>query len=120
MKILLNVLESVETVPTEKSVGWWIGMAIIIAILLVPWIYLLVYALVVQYRVRLFSDGVLVATYRFKAKQPLDQIKLPTKEGYQVEGLYRDEEFKLALEYNTMPKQNLKLYIKWIKEDTEE
>lgn len=92
---------------------WWVGMFVLIAVLALPWIALLIYSLTVKYRVRVYSNGFLVSTQKFKAKTPLSELQLPTKEGYIIEGLYRDEEFILPLEHEVMPKQNLKLYIKW-------
>lgn len=96
---------------------WWPTMIAIIVVLFIPWIVLFVYCIRVKYRVRLFSDGVLVSTYMFKANTPLTEVKMPEKEGYHIEGLYRDEEFMLPLEYDKMPKRNLKLYIKWVKNE---
>lgn len=112
-KVLYLLTESTEQPPSY----WWPTMIAIIIILFIPWAVLFVYCLTLKYRVRLYSDGFLINTYMFKANTPLSEIKLPEKEGYHIEGLYRDEEFMLPLEYDKMPKKNLKLYIKWIKNE---
>lgn len=97
----------------DAPTWWWVGMSILIAVLALPWIALLIYSLTVKYRVRVYSNGFLVSTQKFKAKTPLSELQLPSKEGYVIEGLYRDEEMILPLEHEVMPKQNLKIYIKW-------
>lgn len=43
-------------------------------------------------------------------------MELPTRKGCKIEGLYRDEEFMLPLEFEEMPNRNIKLYIKWVRE----
>lgn len=113
MSIVLSVFESIS----EQPAWWWPCIILLVAILFIPWLILFIYALTVKYRVRVFSQGVLIATYNFKKDTPLSEIKLPSREGYVVEGLYRDEEFLLPLEYDKMPNKNLKLYIKWIKKE---
>lgn len=119
MNKILNLLSEVVSTPEipEPPSFWWPAMITLIAILFIPWVILFIYCITVKYRVRVFSDGNLVSTYMFKAKTPLSEIKLPEKEGYYVEGLYRDEEFMLPLEFDVMPKKNLKLYIKWEKNE---
>ena len=113
MRILVSILEAVP----EPPIWWWPCIILLIALLFIPWIFLFIYALTVKYRVRVFSQGILIATYNFKKDTPLSQIKLPSRDGYVIEGLYRDEEFLLPLEYDKMPNKNLKLYIKWKKEE---
>lgn len=110
MSMIYNLLASSPAPPT----WWWPCIIALIAVLFIPWIVLLIYALTVKYRVRLYSEGNLIGTYKFKKNTPLSEIKLPERKGYVVEGLYRDEEFILPLEFDKMPNKNLKLYIKWI------
>lgn len=113
--LIINLLTDTNTPKPEPTapVWWWVGMAIIIAVLSIPWIVLLIYSLTVKYRVRIYSNGFLVSTQKFKAKTPLSELELPKNEGFTIEGLYIDEEFILPLEYEVMPKQNLKIYVKW-------
>lgn len=110
MSMIYNLLASSPAPPT----WWWPCIIALIAVLFIPWIVLLIYALTVKYRVRLYSEGNLIGTYKFKKNTLLSEIKLPERKGYVVEGLYRDEEFMLPLEFDKMPNKNLKLYIKWI------
>lgn len=113
--LLFYFLENVDaSTDFNPPSSFWIGMGILLAILFIPWIVLLVYALTVKYRVRVFNQGHLIATYKFKANEEI-KIDLPSRQGYEVEGLYRDDTFMLPLEYHQMPKKNLKIYIKWKK-----
>lgn len=105
-------LPEVKVMP-DAPWWWWLGMSLLIAILALPWIGLLIYSLTVKYRVRVYSNGFLIIDKKLKAKTPLSVLELPTKDGYVIEGLYRDEEFILPLEDEVMPKKNLKIYIKW-------
>lgn len=115
MNILFNILAEAEQFNPPKS--FYIGLIALMVVLILPWIFLLIYCLTLKYRVRVFSDNILIGTYYFKAGvQFLPLIEMPSREGSHVEGLYLDSEFKLPLEYQTMPKKNLKIYIKWIKE----
>lgn len=111
-KILENVDPGVNEFNPPQS--FWIGMGILIAILTIPWIALFVYAIVQKYRLYIFSDGFLIKTYKLKANEVIN-IEYPKKEGYEVEGIYRDDTFVLPFEYKVMPKKNIKIYIKWKK-----
>lgn len=111
------LVETTQNTDFNPPTSFWIGMGILIVILLVPWIVLLVYTLTLKYRIRVFSGDHLVATYMLKADQKIC-IKYPRRDGYEVEGLYRDDTFMLPFEYKKMPKQNLKVYIKWEKTES--
>jgi len=113
---LINLLAE-EVQPFNPTTSFYVGFWALILILLLPWVFLLVYCLTLKYRIRLFSGNILVGSYKLKANAPiLASIELPKRNGYKIEGLYRDEEFMLPLEYEKMPKENLKIYIKWVEE----
>lgn len=116
MKKLLLLLEVVEETEFNPPSSFYIGLGILLFILIIPWIALLIYCLTLKYRVRLFSDGILIGTYKFKAgTEFVSLLEIPVRHDSQVEGLYRDDSFMLPLEFEKMPKENLKLYIKWEK-----
>ncbi|MCI6508018.1 MAG: hypothetical protein PUH11_07470 [Bacilli bacterium] len=117
MNKLFLFLENMPNQEFDPPKSFYVGVIIIIAILCIPWIALLIYALTLKYRVRLFSDNILIGTYKFKKGEKfLEKMELPTRKGCKIEGLYRDEEFMLPLEFEEMPNRNIKLYIKWVRE----
>ncbi len=100
----------------DPPMSFYVGIGILIALMLIPWIVLFVYAIIKKYRIRVFSEGFLIKTYKLKANEKIN-IECPLRAGYEVEGLYRDDTFMLPLEDKVMPKKNLKVYIKWRKID---
>ena len=102
-----------KKVMSDAPWWWWVGLFAIVAILSIPWIWLLIYSLTVKYRVRVYSNGFLIIDKKLKAKTPLSELELPKRDGYIIEGIYRDPTFMLPLEDEVMPRKNLKLYIRW-------
>ena len=109
---LFNILADSKSTDLNSPIWMWVILLIILAS---PWVALLVYALTVKYRVRVFSNDHLISTVYLKSGQSIkDTVPLPSINGYEIEGLYLDPEFTEILSYDAMPKQNLKLYVKWI------
>lgn len=99
------------------TVRWYIGMGMLVLLLFAPWIFLIIYANTLKYRIRVFSGDSLIATYYYKKNDPIAPINIPDAPGFKVEGLYLDPDFYTPFTYEKMPKQYLKVYVKWIKEE---
>lgn len=104
--------EETGGIPTVR---WYIGMGMLILLLFAPWIFLIVYANTLKYRIRVFSGETLIATYYYKKNEPIAKIDVPTVGEFKVEGLYLDSDFYTPFTYTIMPKQYLKVYVKWQK-----
>ena len=111
MKLILNMLEQVEQAPLESPTWAWV---ILLIVLTTPWIGLIVYLITIKYRVRIFVNGHLVSTTYLKAGESIkDKVIMPYKENSEAV-LYLDEDLTEPLQEDKMPKQNLKLYVKYI------
>jgi hypothetical protein len=111
MKLIFNILADSQMAPLESPTWAWI---ILLVILTLPWIGLIVYVCTLKYRVRIFVNGHLISTTYLKAGQSIrDHVILPYLENTFVE-LYLDENLTEKFVQDEMPKQNLKLYVKYI------
>lgn len=110
MNIIYFLTESNEIVQLESPIWAWI---ILLVLLTTPWIGLIVYLCRLKYRVRVFVFDHLFSTAYLKKNQSIRQsIVLPTSDNCYIE-LYLDPEFTEPLVVDEMPKQNLKIYVKY-------
>lgn len=76
----------------------------------------------VRYRVTFDTDGgsSIPAVTNIKSGKTIDLPKEPTKEGYKFDGWYKDDDFDREFTEDTKVQSNMKVYAKWIKEDSED
>ncbi|WP_315081262.1 InlB B-repeat-containing protein [uncultured Clostridium sp.] len=74
----------------------------------------------VRYKVTFNTDGgsSVSAITNIKSGKTIDLPKEPTKSGYKFDGWYKDEDFDKEFTEDTKIKSNIKVYAKWIKENS--
>lgn len=111
MNLLFKLLTEVEPAPLESPVWAWV---LLVVLLTTPWLGLIYYLITLKYRVRVFVNGHLFSTTYLKAGQSIsNSVIIPYKEYHDVV-LYLDEELTTPLLDDSMPKQNLKLYVNYV------
>ena len=111
MKFNFNFLAENQPIGLESPDWYWY---ILLVILFLPWIFLIIYICTMKYRVRIFVNGHLVSTTYLKAGEVIrDRVIVPYQENC-LTVLYLDEELTEEFVAEKMPKQNLKLYVKYV------
>ncbi|OSA89772.1 UNVERIFIED_ORG: cell wall-binding protein [Clostridium botulinum] len=74
----------------------------------------------VRYKVTFNTDGgsSVSAITNIKSGKTIDLPKEPTKSGYKFDGWYKDDDFDKEFTEDTKIRSNMKVYAKWIKEDS--
>ncbi|NFE59949.1 cell wall-binding protein [Clostridium botulinum] len=74
----------------------------------------------VRYKVTFSTDGgsSVSPITNIKSGKTVDLPKEPTKNGYEFDGWYKDEDFDKEFTEDTKIRANMKVYAKWIKEDS--
>ncbi|UZP03101.1 InlB B-repeat-containing protein [Clostridium botulinum] len=74
----------------------------------------------VRYKVTFNTDGgsSVSAITNIKSGKTIDLPKEPTKSGYKFDGWYKDDDFDKEFTEDTKIRSNIKVYAKWIKEDS--
>ncbi|WP_252250412.1 InlB B-repeat-containing protein [Clostridium sp. ZBS13] len=74
----------------------------------------------VRYKVTFNTDGgsSVSAITNIKSGKTIDLPKEPTKSGYKFDGWYKDDDFDKEFTEDTKIRSNMKVYAKWVKEDS--
>lgn len=105
-----------ENMIPDYSIGYRIGMIVLVVICLLPWLVLVGYIIFKKYRINFYDANltVLLSKY-YKANQEIIYPENFELSGYQFDGWYLDANFEKKFDLVKMPKQNLKVYGKWVK-----
>lgn len=116
--ILLSQFNIVNAEGTNEKPGvfWYISVAVIIVLVMVPWIYVIVkFGILRKLRIRFFdqTEEILPAIYLKRGSKI--ELSTPVKEGYTFDGWFYDPELTEPFIDIVMPDFNMKLYAKFTK-----
>ena len=114
---MLNLIYFLETSQEETySKGWYIGMIILIALLMMPWIYIIFrYGFFRRLRVRFIIDeNEELDPIYLKRGQLIVPKEAPVKENKEFVGWYMDKELTSKFTPHPIDDENIKLYAKYI------
>ena len=109
-----------EDVP---DYGWIYKTSAVFLVIfcLIPWIVLIFLYAFRKFRVRFYGmHGEVISDKKYKKKQEIIMPEDVNVEGYIFDGWYEDPEFYKPLSFNYVKDENVKIYGKWDKIDSEE
>lgn len=120
MKYINFILENTPEVP---DYGWFykVSAFFLVVICLAPWIVLIFMYIFKRYRVRFYGiHGEVISDKKYKKGAEIILPEDVEVSGYKFDGWYEDPECIYPLSFNYMGTDNVKIYGKWEKIDSEE